>query len=203
MSGFTQTTNELLYSYDAAATPSVPTTSPGATITAGYPPIIIPAGYFKNAGSQLSSSLKLEMGGLATATATVPTWQFFLYAAIQTTSAPAFATTYTLANTATFTPTAETNYWWFADINLTLRALALGEASTVSVHGEFRSPMFASSSYAAATPLDVTIPGSGSYSPFATYDTSQAYVLWPALSLSAATAGNDVTVQYAKLYGEN
>jgi hypothetical protein len=28
-------------------------------------------------------------------------------------------------------------------------------------------------------------------------------VLWPGLTLGAATAGNTVTVQYMKLYGEN
>lgn len=204
MSGYTQTTNELLYAYYGAATTSVPTTTPGATITAGYPAIEIPAGFFKNAGSQLSSSLRLEMGGLATATATIPTWQFFLYASIATTSAPAFATTLTLGSTSTFTPgTAETNDWWFATLHLGLRTLALGQASTVTCQGEFNSDIFAASTLTIQSTNLVTMPGPGAYTPFSTYDTTQAYLLWPALSLGAATAGNTVTLEYLKLYGEN
>ena len=203
MSGYTQTTNELLYAFFGAATVSTPTTSPGATITAGYPPIIIPAGYMRNTGSQ-SSSLRLEMGGLATATATIPTWQFFLYTAIATTSAPAFATTNTLGSTATFTPgTAETNDVWTATIHIGLRTLALGQASTVVAVGEFKCDMFVSAAFAVQTQLLVSMPGPGAYTPLATWDTTQAYVLWPALSLGAATAGNTVTVEYCKLYGEN
>src|SRR5271156_3803962 len=124
MSGFTQTTDELLYAFFGAATVSVPTTTPGATITAAYPPIEIPANYFANVGSR-SSSLKLKMGGLATATAVIPTWQFFLYAAIATTSPPAFATTLTLGSTTTFTPgTAETNDVWNAEIDIGFWSLA-------------------------------------------------------------------------------
>lgn len=203
MSGFTQTTNELLYAFFGAATVSVPTTTPGATITAGYPPIEIPANYFSNVGLH-SSSLKLKMGGLATATAVIPTWQFFLYAAIATTSAPAFATTLTLGSTTTFTPgTAETNDVWNAEIDIGLRTLALGQSSTIVAVGAFQSDVFQSAALGIQTTTYVSMPGPGAYTPFATYDTTQAYLLWPALSLGAATAGNTVTVEYCKLYGEN
>lgn len=204
MSGYTQTTNELLYAFFGAATTSVPGTSPGTTITAGYPPIIVPAGYMRSVGSQ-SSSLRLEIGGLATATAAIPTWQFFLYASVATTTAPAFSTSgLTLGSTTTFTPgTAETNDVWTATIHIGLRTLALGAASTVAAVGEFKSDVFQASALTIQSTTYVSMPGPGAYTPVATWDTTQAYVLWPALSLGAATAGNTVTVEYLKLYGEN
>ena len=37
----------------------------------------------------------------------------------------------------------------------------------------------------------------------ATIDVDQQIFLWPYLTLGAATAGNTVTMQMAKLYGEN
>jgi len=203
VSGFTQTTNELLYAFFGAATVSVPTTAPGGTITAGYPPIEIPANYFTNVGSR-SSSLKLKMGGLATATAVIPTWQFFLYATIATTSAPAFGTAPTVGSTAIFTPgTAETNDVWNAEIDIGLRTLALGQASTIVAVGAFQSDVFQSAALGIQTTTYVSMPGPGTFSPLAIYDTTQAYFLWPALQLGAATAGNTVTVEYLKLYGEN
>lgn len=203
MSGYTQTTNELLYAFYGAATVSVPTVSPGATITAGMPPIEIPANFFKNVGS-LSSSLQFKIGGLATVTAAIPTWQFFLYIAVATTSAPAFATTTTLGSTPTFTPgQAATNFPWDAQIEIGLRTLLLGAASTVPAQGYFESYAFAPAAYSVTAGPKVFMPATGAYTPLATYDTTQTYLVWPALSLGAATAGNTVTVEYCKLYGEN
>jgi hypothetical protein len=203
VSGFTQTTDELLYAFYGAATTSVPTTSPGATITAACPPIEIPANIFTNVGSR-STSLRLEIGGLATATATIPTFQFFLYIAVATTSAPAFATTTTLGSTPTFTPgQAATNFPWDGVAHIGLRTLALGAASTITCQGFFESYAFTTAAYSATAGPKVFMPATGAYSPLATYDTTQTYLLWPALSLGAATAGNTVTVEYIKLYGEN
>jgi hypothetical protein len=203
VSGFTQTTDELLYAFYGAATVSSPTVSPGSTITATYPPIEIPANTFTNVGSR-STSLKFEIGGLATVTAAIPTWQFFLYIAVATTSAPAFATTTTLGSSPTFTPgQAATNFPWDLSVNIGLRTLALGAASTITCQGWAESYAFTPAAYSATAGPKVFIPATGAYTPLATYDTTQAYLLWPALSLSAATAGNTVTVEYAKLYGEN
>ena len=203
MSGYTQTTNELLYAFYGAATVSVPTVSPGATITATYPPIEIPANFFSNVGSR-SSSLKLEIGGLMTATATIPTWQFFLYIAVATTSAPAFATTTTLGSTPTFTPgQAATNFPWEATVKIGLRTLLPGAASTVTAQGKFDSYGFAPAAYSVTAGQTVYMPATGAFTPLATYDTTQTYLVWPALSLGAATAGNTVTTEYCKLYGEN
>lgn len=204
MSGFTGTQTELLYSYYGAATVSSPTTTPGSSTTLTYPPIIVPSGYMKNANSSISSSLRLEQGGLMSATATIPTWQFALYCAVATTTAPAFATTATLGVTSVFTPVAAANYVWNSTIHIGLRTLALGAGSTVVAVGEFKTNPF--SIITTYTPLSgniVSMPANGAYTPMATWDTSQAYVLWPALILGAGTAGNTVTTQFCKLYGEN
>lgn len=203
MSGYTQTTNELLYSYYGAATVTTPTTTPGSSMTLTYPPIVVPANYMKNANSSISSSLRLEMAGLMTSTATVPTWQFFIYTAVATTSPPSFTTTNTLGSTATFTPSAETNDVWTATIHIGLRTLALGAASTVVCMGDYQCDAFSTTAFAVQTQSFVSMPGPGAYTPLATWDTTQAYILWPALSLGAGTAGNTVTTQYVKLYGEN
>ena len=201
MSGFKPIGSELLYACYQAATTSTPTASPGSSMVIGYPPIVIPAGYFSNTGSW-SSSLKLEMGGLASVTAVV--WQFFLYGAVATTTAPAFATTAFLGSSASFTPGATvTNNWWDATIHIGLRTLALGALSTVSATGKFRCPSFASAAYAAGTPFEIPFPATGAYTPFGTYDTTQSYVVWPAVAITGAVAANTVTTQYVKLYGES
>ena len=191
MSGYTLTQPELYYSYDQAATTTTPSTS-AVSITGTYPAIEIYGGWFSALGTR-ATSLKLKMGGLLTATATVPTWIFTLF--LGTTNA--FATTTTLAATATLTPTAaSTNVWWHMDADIALRALALGSGSTISAHGLITSSAFPS-------PFFVSIPATGAYSPLASYAADANAYLWPALTLGTATAGNTVTTEYLKLYGEN
>lgn len=202
MSGYTQTNTELLYAFFGAATVTTPTTTPGSSMTLTYPPIIIPGGFFHNTGSQ-SNSLKLEIGGTATATTAFPTWQFFLYTTPLVAN-PAFATTSTLGSTTTFTPgQAATTVAWDAIITIGLRTLALGTNSTLVTFGRFISNAFLPVAYTVTATNTVLMPGPAGTSTFATYDTSQSYTLWPALSLGAATAGNTVITNYAKLYGEN
>ena len=193
MSGFFGTQDEALYAYFGAATTSTPTTTPGSSMIIGYPAVVIPGGIMGSVGSR-STSLQLKMGGLLTATATIPTWQFFLYL----TTSNAFGTTLTLGSTATFTPTAQTNAPWFCDINIGLRTLALGGASTVIAMGSFRSAGFPTATFG-----EVSMPATGAYTPLATWASDQQYFLWPALSLGAATAGNTVTTEYVKLFGED
>jgi hypothetical protein len=196
VSGYQPIGTELLYSNYSLATTSVPAAA-AATITAGMPPIVVPAGFFKNLGSW-SSSLRLVYGGLMSTAATLPTWNWGLYASVATTAAPAFsAGGILLGQSGTSTPpSAVSNIPWWAYFDIGIRAIALGAASTIVTWGTIQST-------AVNAAGEVTIPGSGAYTPPATWDTTQSYVLWPALTLGAATAGNTVTVQYAKLYGEN
>lgn len=194
MSGYTQTNTELIYSYYGAATVSTPTVSPGSSMTLTYPACVIPGSYFTKGGSQ-SSSLKLKMGGLMTATATIPTWQFFLYL----TTTNAFGSTLTLQSTGTFTPVAGTNAPWIMDIDIGLRTLGLGGASTVVTMG-----MAAGSLLPVAVFGEESMPATGGTPGLLTALASDTqYYLWPALSLGSATAGNTVTTQFMKVYGEN
>lgn len=199
MSGIKPIGTELLYSHHGAGTTSTPTVSPGSNIIGAYPPILVAMPQlFDRDGGGWSSSLKLKLGGQMTTTATVPTWAFILYASVATTSAPAFATSgITLGTTGALTaPSAGTNIWFDIELEIGLRILSVGAASTVGCTGFWRSSTLNAAGLA-------SIPAAGSYTPPATFDLSQTYVLWPALSLGAATAGNTITMQYAKLYGEN
>ena len=185
------TQTEVLHAFYGAATTSVVSAS-GVTITAGTPEIVVPAGYMCTLGKR-SSSLKLKMGGFLTATATVPTFAFGLaYTAFA--APPAFANTPVMATTTnTTTPTAGTGAFKL-ECEIGLRAMGLGNASTVVTHGAVDSNQF-------STNLQFAPTGSGNT--VTNWQSDQEYYLWPFILLGAATAGNTVTVQYVKLYGEN
>jgi hypothetical protein len=194
MSGYTYTQNELLYAFYGAATVSTPTTTPGSSITLTYPACQIPSNFFAGGGGK-SASMKLRMGGLMTATATIPTWQLFLY--LGTTSA--FASTLTLQSTATFTPVAGTGATWQLDCDIGIRTLGLGGASTIVTIGFLESALLPTATFGQQSlPATAGTPGL-----LTTLDATTTYYLWPALSLGAATAGNTMTTHYMKLYGEN
>jgi hypothetical protein len=190
MSGYTMTQTELLHSFYGAATTSAVSAS-AVTITAGMPEIIVPAGYMKALG-KMSSSLRLKLGGFITATATVPTFSFGL--AYTTASPPAFASSPVLATTTnTTTPTAGSGSFKM-EVEIGLRAMALGAASTVVTQGSWDSNL---------TTTNLQLAPGGSGNTVTNWQSDLEYYLWPFILLGAATAGNTVTVQYAKLYGEN
>ena len=201
MSGFTQTTNELLYAYYGAGTPSVPTASPGVQMNVGYPPIIVPGGYMNNVGEH-SSSLKLTGGGLMITSGSAPTWEFCL---IMTTAQPgayvaSVAAGSLVGSTAATAPTSSiTGATFSMEWNIGLRTLAVGAASTVTCFGQIWCPG------AIASPGVMTIPASASsYSPqFTAWPTDQQVYLWPQLIITGGTAGNTITMEWMKLYGEN
>lgn len=197
MSGFKPVGVEALYASYQAATTSTPTVSPGSSMIVGYDAIEVPAKYFDKLGTW-TSSLKFKMGALMTTTATIPTWRFVLYGVIHSTSPGAFgAGGITIADSGTFTPTAAlANTFLEIELEIGLRALALGAGSTLVGWGKAVGPNLNAAGM-------IPIPAAGAYTPPATYDSTQTYDLWPGLILGAATAGNTVTTQYAKLYGEN
>lgn len=194
MSGITMTQNELLHSVYQAHTTSVPSAS-AVTITAGQPEIVVPAGYMAALGKR-SSSLCLKFGGYMTATAVVPTFAFGL-ARTAFATPPAFSAATPLATISnTITPTAATGSF-DAIFEIGLRTLGLGNTSTVWCSGRVKPSPALSASEWWLNPL-----GAGGTTDTA-WQSDQEYYLWPYLTLGAATAGNTVTVQYVKLYGEN
>jgi hypothetical protein len=201
---FSGTQTELLYAYFGAGTASVPTVSPGSSVINGYPAIPIPGGALSRVGTN-SSSLVFDCGGLVIATATVPTWQIFFY--LTSVTPAAWGSTVTLGSTATFTPTATTGAWFTMRINIGLRTMGTVAAggtsatSTVVCIGEMRSTLTAHSTQTVDT---IPVSPATTYTPTLTaWEPDLQYFLWPSLSLGAATAGNTITMEYAKLYGEN
>lgn len=190
MSGYKPVGTEILFATFQAATISSVSAS-AVTITAGWPGIIIPAGYMVNDRGDWCSSLMFKIGGFMTATATVPTWSLGL--AITTTSTFSAATPLATATLAT-APTAGSWSWKMA-CEIGLRQLVIGAASTIMCHGAVDGGAWTAN-------LQLAPAGSGNV-PFTTYDKTLNYYLWPYLTLGAATAGNTVTAQYGKLYGEN
>jgi hypothetical protein len=205
MSGFTQTSNELLYAYYGAGTVSVPTASPGSSMTLGYPPITVPGGYMSSVGEH-SSSLRLCFGGIAICTATLPIWQFTLWA---TTAQPATyansGSAFQLALSTAIAPvTVTTGCPFECSVNLGLRTTGVisgagSNTSTIVAYGDFQ--IIPSD----ATGIDLAIPIAGAtYSPTCTtWPQDQQVYLWPTLCITGATAGNTTTMEYCKLYGEN
>lgn len=203
MSGNTGTAFEELYSSGGPATVTTPTAG-AVSLIAGLPPIVVPGNYMTKLGAQCSS-LRLKMGGQLTTTATIPTWLFGL----QFTSAqpPAFVASApaVLAATAAFTPgTAVTAAWWEAEWHIVNRTMSPGAASTVVTTGRIECPAaFPPVAYSAIAGNMVLAPATNVAATNATWESDLQYFLWPYLTLGAATAGNTVTTQWAKLYGEN
>jgi hypothetical protein len=187
--------SELLWSYGQAASASVPTAG-AVTACNGWPAITIPPGYFQRLGDQTSAA-KLVIQALLIATATVPTFSFGL--AVTQTSPAAFAATPTMHTvSSTITPTAGSNYQTWLEWDILLRTLgAPGANSTLVTSGRIRCPS------GFGTPFELTFPPTGTGNTMATYDPQQVGYLWPYITLGAATAGNTITPQWGKLYGEN
>lgn len=209
MSGYQPVGTELLYAYYGAGTVSVPTASPGSSMTLGYPPVTVPGGYMKNAGPW-ASSLKLVGGGLLIVTATIPTIQFTLW---RTTAQPSAygnsgsavqVATSLLAAPAVVTTGTPFEMEW----NIGLRtpgvnvSAGTSASSTVTCFGKvltLDSPTVIN----APNLWPVPTPGA-TYSPTdTTWPVDQQVYLWPTIIVTGATAGNTVTMEWMKLYGEN
>jgi hypothetical protein len=144
-----------------------------------------------------ASSLKLVIEGGLTATATIPTFAFLLY--MSQANPAAFSTTNQLhAISGTNTPGGAVTLARFrAEWHVKLRALgAPGANSTLVTSGWVESLAFAS-------PFKVSCPATNTAVTFTTFDPQQVMYLWPAIILGAATAGNTVTPDWAKLYAES
>ena len=186
---------EALWSYAQAATVSVPTAS-AVTMTAGWPTITIPAGFFQKLGDKTSSARLVLQGGL-TATATIPTFAFGL-AWTQANPGTFSAANLLHAISANNTPggaitLAQIDFEW----NIGLRTLGLGAASTLVTTGKVDCK------FGFASPFGLTMPATNGSKTSATIDITQPIYLWPYITLGAATAGNTVTLDWGKLYGDS
>jgi hypothetical protein len=195
VSGYTMNNVELLYSYAGAATTTTPTAG-AVSLIATYPPIVIPPGYFSKLGAN-SSSLHLRMGGVIVTTATIPTFLWGLATTPATTTPAAFSATTSVAATTAIAPTtAKTaGVGFLMDVDLTVRTITQVATSVIVSGGNVYAPETIQAGW--------SFPASGVAPTFSTWEMDLSYFLWPYLTLGAATAGNTVTVHYAKLYGDN
>ena len=184
---------ESFFSTAQVATTSVPSAS-AVTMTAGWPTIDVPARFFRKTGDQTSSA-RLLLQGTLTATATVPAFAFGL-AATQANPGTFSAATLLHALSTTNTPTAVTAAQVYFEWHIGLRTLGLGAASTLVTTGLVECSSFASPNYA-------SMPAANGAKTLATIDITQPIYLWPYITLGAATAGNTVTLDWGKLYGDS
>lgn len=186
---------ELLYSYAGAATTTTPTAG-AVSLIATYPPIVIPPSYFSKLGAN-SSSLNFRMGGVIVTTATIPTFLWGLAVTPATTTPAAFSATTSIAATTAIAPTTAqtTGVGFLMDVDIMVRTITQVATSVIVTGGDISSPSTISTGW--------TFPATGVAATFSTWEMDLSYFLWPYLTLGAATAGNTVSVNYAKLYGEN
>lgn len=206
MSGYTMTQTELLYSNAVASTPvTTPTTTPGASMITGLAPIVIPGGFMNNASGTRVSSLKLEIWGLITTTATIPTFGFSLY----TTSAtpPVWAGTNLLATTAAVAMNTTAGTYPFkmeaAIAYRTPNVAGATAAGALICMMKMDSPAFYYTNGERTTEEQYWSPPAGTLGNWTTFEPDLQYFLWPTIYCSAATANNYCTCEIVKLYGEN
>ena len=191
---------EVLYSYALSATTTTPTAG-AVSMIASWPSIEVPPGYFVRQG-KLTSSVKLKLRGQMTTTATIPTWLFGM--AWTQTMPAAFSASNVIAATAARTPgTANAGAWVDIELDLSLRTLALAAGSVLVGSGSVRSEALLPSAFSTTQIDEWSLPATGSTGQTAaSVDVDQPLFIWPYVTLGAATAGNTVTAQMAKLYGE-
>jgi hypothetical protein len=192
---------ELLYSYAQAATTTTPTAG-AVSMIATWPSMEVPPGYFVKQGKQ-TSAVKLLLRGTITTTATIPSW---LFGVAWTQSMPAtFSATNAIAATTTRTPgAAQAGAWFELELDISLRTLALAAASTLIGAGSIRSEGLLPAAFSTSQVDEWSLPATGGTGVTgASIDVDQPVFLWPYVTLGAATAGNTVTSQLGKLYGEN
>lgn len=192
MSFQTGTNAELLYAAVAAST-NLATFTTEDNLQKTYPPVIIPAGFFQNP-SAVGKSLRVKACGQI-GTTSAPT---FTFTARLLTSTTWSAGGIVLGTSAALTAgTTQTLAPWFLDLEITLRALSIGGASTVVTMGEIRSPL------GLATPFAGTIPANNTAPTVATLDNSVTYYLFLSAACGTSNAANLINLQMLKVYGEN
>jgi hypothetical protein len=192
LSFLTGTQNELLYSSIATGT-QLNTFTTEDNLQKTLPPVILPAGFFFNLAAA-GRSLKIKAcGRLGTTGAPTFTWSARLL-----TSTTWSAGGILLGSTAALTAgTTQTLAPWFLDLELTLRTLSIGAASTEAAMGEVRSPL------GLASPFAGTIPANNTAFTAATLDNSLTYYLFLSAACGTSNALNLIQLEMLKVFGEN
>jgi hypothetical protein len=192
MSFLTGTSDEVIYNSIATGT-QLNTFTAEDNLQKTLPPIIIPAGFFYNL-SAAGKSLKVRAWGrLGTTGSPTFTWTVRLLTST-TWSAGGIVLGTTGAVTAGATKTLSP---WVLELDITMRTLAIGAASTVAAMGMVSGPS------ALASPFAYTIPADNTAFTVATVDNSLTYYLFLSAACGASNALNLIQAEMIKVYGEN
>lgn len=193
MSSYSGTLPELYYSFSAAGT-ALNTFTTEASLMGGYIIPQIPATFFNKLGD-LSSSMHIRAIGNCSDTTAAPTFTLSARLLSSATSWSAGGLLLGSSNAITMTGTSVTNAWWQADIDVTLRSIAAGAAT---------SSVFTSGSVT-GTGLTGSIPANNVSAVNSTLDNTGAtqYFFWLSAACGTSNAANAINLQSLKIYLEN
>lgn len=192
MSFLTGTQVELLYNSIATGT-QLNTFTTEDNLQKTLPPVIIPAGYFYNTSSQGKALRIKALGRLGTTASPTFTWTVRLLTST-TWSAAGIVVGTTGAITAGATQTLAP---WIMDLDITLRILSVGAASTIAAIGQVQGAL------ALASPFAASIPANNTAFTVATLDNSVTYYLFLSAACGTSNALNLIQLEMLKVYGEN
>lgn len=182
---------DCIYSYHNAST-NLATFTTEDNLQKTYPPVLIRAGYFLNAQATGKSLHVKACGQLGTTSNPTFTWSIRLLTSTTWSAGPILLG----ATAATTAGTTVTLAPWFLDVEIGLRTLSIGGASTLVTMGEVRGI----SALAAGAQ---TIPAAGTSPSVATFDNSVQYYLFISAACSASNGLNLINLQQLKVYGDN
>lgn len=196
MSGYTMTQPELYYSFSAAGT-ALATFTTEASLMGGYPIPQIPATFFNKTGN-LSSAVKVRAYGNVGDTTTAPTFTWAVRLLTSSTSwsagTPSWATAATTLNAVSLT-----NTWWQLDMDIQLRTIAAGGATSILAGFGVVS--------GSALNVPATLPAANTTAVVnsSNFDTTGAtsYYLWLSAACGTSNAANAISLQGLKIYLEN
>lgn len=196
MSGYTMTQPELFYSFSAAGT-ALATFTTEASLMGGYPIPQIPATFFGKLGEQ-SSAVKIRAYGNMGDTTSAPTFTWAVRLLSSATSWSAGTPSWTTAATAT-TGTSITNAWWQLDMDIQLRSIAAGAATSVLAgYGVVSGSML-------SVPATLPAANTTAVANSSNFDNTgaTAYYLWLSAACGTSNAANAISLQGLKIYLEN
>lgn len=158
-----------------------------------YPPVILRAGLFQNVQATGKSLHVKAVGRLGTTGAPTFTWSARL---LTTTTWSAGGIL--LGSTAALTAgTTQTLAPYFIDLEIGLKTLSIGGASTLRTMGEVRSPL------GLASPFSGSIPANNTTMEVATFDNSVQYYLFLSAACGTNNALNLIQLEQLKVYIDN
>lgn len=193
MSSYQGTLPELYYSFSAAGT-ALATFTTEASLMGGYPIPQIPGTFFNKLGD-LSSAMKIRAYGNCSDTTAAPTFTLSVRLLTSATTWSAGGILLGSSNAITMTGTSVTNAWWQIDMDVILRSIAAG-AATSSV---------SSAGTVTGSGLTGFIPAANTSSVVSTLDNTGAtqYFLWLSAACGTSNAANSISLQGLKVYLEN